>query len=149
MYNYLASVGLVKSSSTQTASNQTDSSDSSSGSFWQRLFGWFSNLFNRKPSNVASAPSAAVEIDESSTLVPANPPAGGATAPELPVTQSEDMLAGENDLARVQELYYQAFADYNRLLETHSTNSPEVRQALAKLQAAKAKVKELRRRLRQ
>jgi phosphoglycolate phosphatase-like HAD superfamily hydrolase len=59
------------------------------------------------------------------------------------------MLAGEDDLARVQELYYQAFADYNRLLETHSTNSPEVRQALAKLQAAKAKVKELRRRLRQ
>lgn len=150
LYNYLASVGLVKTTTTsQTASNQTSNPSSSSGSFWERFFGWFSNLFGRKSSApVASAPAASVEAESPVTHIPTgNLPGGAATAPELPSVDSEDMLAGVDDLAQAQEIYYQAFAEYNRLLGANASQQ-EVQAALAKLQSAKAKVKELKQRMR-
>lgn len=151
MYNYLASVGLVKTS-TQTASNQTNqtsTTSSSSGSIWSRIFGWFSSLFGKSQSPVAAAPSASVEVQP--VDIPTNPATtvpGGATAPELPTTGANDMLAGVDDLAEAQEIYYQAFAEYNRLLSQKGSSSQEVQAALLKLQQAKAKVKELRQRMR-
>jgi hypothetical protein len=150
LYNYLASVGLVKTTTTsQTASNQTSNPSSSSGSFWDRFFSWFSNLFGRKSSApVASAPAASVEAESPVTHIPTgNLPGGAATAPELPSVDSEDMLAGVDDLAQAQEIYYQAFAEYNRLLGANASQQ-EVQAALAKLQSAKAKVKELKQRMR-
>jgi hypothetical protein len=152
LYNYLVSVGLVKTSSTQTASNQTNQPGStSSGSFLDRIFSWFSSLFGRKSqAPVASAPAASVEINQSQEVyVPAGQvPGGAATSPEMPAVGSVDYLSGVNDLPQAQEIYYRAFADYNRLLANHDTSSPEVQEALLKMQQAKAKVKELRRRMR-
>lgn len=155
LYNYLASVGLVKTSTTQTASNQSSganqtsqTSSSSSGSIWSRIFGWFSNLFGRNNNPVAAAPAASFEATQpvdlpSTTVVP-----GGATAPELPGSQSSDIYADVTDLAQAQEIYYQAFAEYNRLVSSKGPNSQEVKTAQQKLQQAKAKVRELRQKLR-
>lgn len=152
LYNYLASAGLVKTtttnttSSTQTTSSQTSSSSSSSGSFWSRFSSWLSGLFGRKSTQapVAAAPAASVEINQpdTSTYIP-----GQATAPQNPSNDTVDYLAGVDDLAQAQEIYYQAFAEYNRLLSIKGSSAQDIQAALAKLQQAKAKVKELRQRM--
>ena len=150
MYNYLVSAGLIKSSNTSNQTSQTSSQTSSSSeSIWSRIFNWFGNLFGRRSAApIASAPAASVEIQSTQVATPqASAPIGGATAPELPGTRA-DMLADVDDLAKAQEIYYQAFAEYNRLLSQNGANNQEVQAALAKMQAAKAKVKELRQRLR-
>ncbi|MFZ5950238.1 MAG: hypothetical protein ACOYXC_06015, partial [Candidatus Rifleibacteriota bacterium] len=149
LYNYLVSAGKIKSTTTQTSntSSQTTST-SSSGSIWNRIFGWFSGLFNRSNSApVAAAPSASVEISNADIASPAEAPAG-ATAPELPGGQLDSSISSITDLASAQEAYYKAFADYNRLLAAKGQQSQEVKNALQKLQQAKAKVKELREQLR-
>ncbi|MGM0601498.1 MAG: hypothetical protein ACQETH_16925, partial [Candidatus Rifleibacteriota bacterium] len=150
LYDYLASVGMVKSTS---GSNQTaQTNNDSGGSFWDRIFGWFANLFGRgdKTPPVASAPDASIEVGipgDSETPSPVTTP-GSATAPELPTTGSTTYLADVDDLATAQELYYKAFAEYNRLLTTEGATQQEKQDALQKLQLAKAKVKELRQRMR-
>lgn len=146
LYNYLATVGLVKTTSTgstQTTSTQPTTS-TSSDSIWSRWFGWFSGLFRNK-APVAAAPAASVEVSSEGTM-PIDIP-GGATAPENPTVGSPDFLAGVNDLAKAQEIYYQAFADYNKLLSTKGAPAQDVQKALTRLQQAKAKVKELRQRM--
>lgn len=149
LYNYLASVGMVKSTSGTNQTAQTN--DDSGGSFWDRLFGWFSRLFGGgEKAPVASAPDASIEVgipDNVETPAPVTVP-GGATAPELPTTGSTTYLADVDDLATAQELYYKAFAEYNRLLTDDNATQQEKQAALQKLQLSKAKVKELRRRMR-
>jgi hypothetical protein len=154
LYNYLASAGLVKSTATQTTqTNQSSNTgSSSSGSFWGRIFDWFAGLFGRKSQTpVAAAPAASVEVQPvDASTNPANDiPDGAATAPELPTTGVNNSLAGVDDLAQAQEIYYLAFAEYNRLITQKGASDQEVKAALTKLQQAKAKVKELRQRMRQ
>ncbi len=154
LYNYLASAGLVKSTATQTTqTNQSSNTgSSSSGSFWGRIFDWFAGLFGRKSQTpVAAAPAASVEVQPVDVSTnPANDiPDGAATAPELPTTGVNNSLAGVDDLAQAQEIYYLAFAEYNRLITQKGASDQEVKAALTKLQQAKAKVKELRQRMRQ
>ncbi|MEW6710846.1 MAG: hypothetical protein AB1403_13555 [Candidatus Riflebacteria bacterium] len=147
LYNYLVSAGKIKSSTTQTSSTSSQTS-SSSGSIWNRIFGWFSGLFNRSNSSpVAAAPAASVEISNADVAAPASVPAG-ATAPELPGGQLDSSILSINDLATAQEAYYKAFAEYNRLLAAKGQQNQEVKNAMFKLQQAKAKVKELREQLR-
>ncbi|GAB4267773.1 MAG: hypothetical protein Kow0029_02530 [Candidatus Rifleibacteriota bacterium] len=152
LYNYLVSAGLVKSTTTgsnQTASNQTNSSGSSYGSWWSRFFGWFSGLFRKKNDTpVAAAPAASVEVSAGYDDYQVDIPGNGATSPQVPISSSPDYLAGVDDLAKAQEIYYQAFSDYNRLLGTKGPGNHEVKEALAKMQQAKAKIKELKKRMR-
>jgi hypothetical protein len=109
-------------------------------------------LFGRKSQTpVAAAPAASVEVQPvDASTNPANDiPDGAATAPELPTTGVNNSLAGVDDLAQAQEIYYLAFAEYNRLITQKGASDQEVKAALTKLQQAKAKVKELRQRMRQ
>ncbi len=156
LYNYMAQVGLVvptagttgqPANNTPTGTTATNTG-STSTSFWGRISSWFSGLFNRAQSPVAPSPTASVEYDATpSSGVSSSVPAGGATAPEYPGTQSAD-LSGVNDLAQAQELYYKTFADYNRLMTGSNTNRQLIMDARNKMLAAKERVRQLRRELR-
>ena len=154
LYDYLAQVGLVATTSgttgtpTNTRPTTTTTTTTSSTSFWGRIASWFSGLFGRAQSAFANAPapSASVEPSVSVPATGATPP-GGATAPEIPGSQSDE-FANINDLARAQELYYQAFADYNRLMAESGSDRQKVLKAQQRMQQAKERVKQLRRQMR-
>ncbi len=142
LYNYLVSAGKIKSGTTQTSSTSSQNS-SFSGSIWNRILSWFSGLFNSSNSTpVAAAPAASVEISNADVAAPATVPAGAA-APELPGGQLDSSISSINDLSTAQEAYYKAFAEYNRLFAAKGQQNQEVKNAMLKLQQAKARVKEL------
>jgi len=152
LYDYLAQVGLVAATSgtTGTPTNTrptTTTTTTSSTSFWGRIASWFSGLFGRAQSAFANAPAPSASV-EPSVNVPASgaTPPGGATAPEIPGTQIDE-FDSVNDLARAQELYYEAFAEYNRLMAESSGDRQKVLQAQQRLQKAKERVKQLRRQM--
>jgi len=153
LYDYLAQVGLVAATSgtTGTPTNTrptTTTTTTSSTSFWGRISSWFSGLFGRAQSAFANAPapSASVEPSVSVPAAGATPP-GGATAPEIPGNQTNE-FDSVNDLARAQELYYEAFAEYNRLMADSGGDRQKVLQAQQRMQQAKERVKQLRRQMR-
>jgi hypothetical protein len=160
LYDYLAEVGLVVATSGNTATptntrpttTSTTTNTSQPTSFWGRIASWFSRLFGVSD-NAVAAPSASASAPvsaEPSVDLPtgaALPPSGGATAPELPGSQINE-FSGINDLARAQELYYEAFAEYNRLMADSASDRQQVQTAKTRMQQAKERVKELRRQMR-
>ncbi len=152
LYDYLARVGLVVATAgttgTPTNSTPTNTTSTGSTSFWGRISSWFSGLFGRAQSAFANAPAPSASV-EPAVNVPSSgaTPPGGATAPELPGTQGSE-FSSVNDLARAQELYYQAFAEYNRLMADSGSDRQKVLQAQQRMQLAKERVKQLRRQMR-
>lgn len=154
LYNYMAQVGLVAPSAGTTGqptqnqgSNTTASntgSSSSKTSFWGKISSWFSGLFGRAQSPIAPMPNASAEY-----VAPAgsgaSTPANGATAPEYTGTRT-DAVSGVTDLAQAQDLYYQAFAEYNRLMAVNSSKQ-QILDAQNRMIKAKELVKQLRRNL--
>ncbi|PKL50767.1 MAG: hypothetical protein CVV42_01830 [Candidatus Riflebacteria bacterium HGW-Riflebacteria-2] len=153
LYDYLAQVGLVAStgSTTGTPTNTkptTTTTTTSSTSFWGRIASWFSGLFGRAQSAVSAAPQPSVSAEPSVSLPAGGEvPTGGATAPELPGSQTNE-FDSINDLARAQELYYQAFAEYNRLMADSGSDRQQVLRSRQRMQQAKERVKQLRRQMR-
>jgi len=154
-YDYLAQAGLVVATTgtsgqpasnrpTSTATNTTTTSKPTS--FWGRISSWFSGLFGSAQSPIAPMPSASVETNVDVPSV-GSAPVGGATAPEIPGTQTGE-FDSVNDLAKAQELYYQAFADYNRLMANSGSGQQQIQAAQLRMQQAKERVKQLRRSLR-
>ncbi|MDD3147897.1 MAG: hypothetical protein PHD82_11380 [Candidatus Riflebacteria bacterium] len=149
LYNSLAQAGLVAvtagttTSPTKPGSNTTASNTSTttSTSFWGRLTSWFGKLFGAgAQSPVAPLPSASVETTGAAT---GTVPADGATAPELPGTITNEFNS-INDLGRAQEVYYQCFAEYNRLMASSGSSKQQVLEARNRMLQAKERVKTLR-----
>lgn len=157
LYNCLAQAGLVVATTGNTgqATNQTSGSNSSNTtastagktSFWGRIAGWFSGLFGRAQSPIAPMPSLSADSSSPAVANGSTLPTNVATAPQNPEEGQNNSLAGVNDLGQAQDLYYQAFAEYNRLMASGS-NKQQVLEAQARMQQAKARLKELRRQLR-
>lgn len=150
-YNYLAQAGLVLPATGTTGqpaqnnppSNTTATNTAPKTSFWGRISSWFSGLFNRAQTPIAPMPSVEyVDSPSAGSSVPAN----GATAPENPENMSSE-ISGINDLAKAQEIYYHAFAEYNRLMAS-SSDRQQVLAAQKRMLDAKQRVKELKRNLR-
>ena len=152
-YNYLAQAGLVVATTGTTTqptnnpptSTTTTTTTSKPTGFWGRIASWFSGLFNRAQSPVAPMPSASVDTNVDVSPVGAAP-SSGATAPEIPGTQTGE-FDSINDLAKAQELYYQAFAEYNRLMADSRSSQQQIQAAQLRMQQAKERIKQLRRNL--
>ncbi|MDD2997965.1 MAG: hypothetical protein PHV05_02815 [Candidatus Riflebacteria bacterium] len=154
LYNYLAQAGLVASTTgtttrpttpTSTTTTTSTSTSSSNTSFWGRIASWFGGLFGGGANSPTVAkPSASVESTDSAAAgATATVPADSATAPELPGTSNSE-FGSINDLGRAQELYYQYFAEYNRLMGSSGSTKQQVVEARSKMMQAKQRVKELR-----
>lgn len=151
LYDYLAQAGLVvatagttgQPTNTRPTTTTTTTTTSNPTSFWGRISSWFSGLFGRSQSVAAPAPSASVETSVSVSS-PGTAPSSGATAPEIPGSGTGE-FSGITDLAKAQELYYQAFAEYNRLMADSGSDRQQVQAAQLRMQQAKERVKQLRR----
>ncbi|HQB83025.1 MAG TPA: hypothetical protein PLR50_05995, partial [Candidatus Rifleibacterium sp.] len=73
-------------------------------------------------------------------------PGNAATAPELPSTGGSNQFDSINDLGKAEDLYYQYFAEYNRLMAA-SGSRQQILEAQTKMLQAKERVKILRRSL--
>ncbi len=155
-YTYLTQAGLVVATSGNTAqpanptgytgsTNTTTSTSTTSTSIWGRLSSWFGRIFNfGAQSPIVPSPAASIEPSVATGGAVAPLPENAATAPEMPGT-----AAGEfdsiNDLGRAQELYYQCFAEYNRLMAASNSDKQQVLAAQKRMLQAKERVKVLRR----
>lgn len=135
------------------------SSTTKSGGFWSSIGSFFKNLFGGLFGN-KSAGSAVTSAPASVTPDAAHLPMGNATpisasaeAPAqgsaLPPSVKTDapVVQSAPDLATAHEEYLTAFAAYNAALAKGTSDSPEVKKALERLQASKVRVQSLRRNL--
>ncbi|HNV68201.1 MAG TPA: hypothetical protein PKO06_00785 [Candidatus Ozemobacteraceae bacterium] len=146
----------LQSRSGTVASN--NSTGSTKKGFWARVGDFFSNLFaglfGRKDSAQTAASSAGVNTG-SNALTPSGVSSQG-TAALAPVVTGSPAAASSGSvssaltplspegIAQAQEDYFKAFAAYNNVLAKSDINSPEVKQALAVLQAAKQRLETIR-----
>ncbi len=145
----------LQSRSTSIASN--NSSTSTKKSFWSRIGDFFSNLFaglfGKKDSAQTAASSAGVNTG-SNALTPSGVSSNGSVA-LAPLAGGTQSSAGSGSvssaltplspegIAQAQEEYFKAFAAYNNVLAKSDINSPEVKQALAALQASKKRLESI------
>ncbi len=166
LYNYMAQVGLVapatgntgQPSGTSTAATGNSSNNSTTTtsstpaqrtSIWGRIASWFSGLFGRAQSPIVASPSLSVESSSAVSAPSTQVPANGATAPEIPDSQSKVASSTEiNDLGKAQEAYYQAFAEYNRLMASSASSRQQILEAQTRMIKAKEQVKLLQSRIR-
>ena len=167
LYNYLATAGLVAPTSSTTAqptrpttttSTTTTTTTTTNTSFWGRLSSWFGKLFNFGAGS-PSLPTPAVSVEVSGAMAGSNEAAGAfpsvSASAEAPInntgsiaaetTSTGDAAATVEDLGRAEELYYQRFAEYNRLMASSDSSKQQVSEAHNRMLQAKTRVKALRR----
>ncbi|HPT46066.1 MAG TPA: hypothetical protein PLM07_09215, partial [Candidatus Rifleibacterium sp.] len=170
LYNYLATAGLVAATTgtttqptrpTTPTTTTTTTTTTTSTSFWGRLSSWFGKLFNFGAGS-PSLPTPAVSVEVSGAMAGSSDAAGAypsvSASAEAPInntgsiaaetTSTGDAAAASiEDLGRAEELYYQCFAEYNRLMASSNSSRQQVSEAHNRMLQAKARVKALRRQL--
>lgn len=172
-YNFLQANGKLNSvpTTTNTANPGTGTTNSTpKESFWSRIVSFFAGIFGKKTQQpVASGPATSMIVDLSGSqpglaqqpLPPEEPESSIPWGQVLtsPADDSAGMAAADGaenlekvtaeDLAKAQEAYYQAFADYNRLLANERTDSQKILEAKTRLYEVKAALNAIKRAIRQ
>lgn len=149
-YAYLQQRGSIAGGSTTTGSTTTTQTTTPKKSFWSRVSDFFSGLFGGSSSSSSAAapvqPSISVGAD--TTRYGQVLTSHSSDTSLAPVAPGESLAAPGEDMAQklsaAQEEYFEAFAAYNQALSFHPPEPTAIKSALARFQAAKANLNNLK-----
>lgn len=143
---------VITSTGGTTTTTKTGGFWSSIGSFFKNLFGGLfgnqsagSAVSSASSTNTGTSPRQQMGNAGNVSMSAEAPTQGVALPPVVPADVS--VTQANPDLAGSHEEYLAAFAAYNDAVAKGASDSPEVKKALERMQAAKAKVQTLRRNL--